>query len=805
MIKIMMSLLSISSFLYSMDIEIPHEIIYKNPKREIKIVESKRLREKAELDITVTKVDIEDIQGIRLKNNDVLFNIPQDKIKKDYTFKVVKDFKRNIHELEFKHEVDKNQDLIKLNIANFDEVYIVKTEKTTFNPIKIFRGKIQNTKTTLLGSLKFEIDSRMLNFKDRWLNKAGKLSSGINDVGLDYSEILNVSVGNFSNLPATGKIIKEGAAMEERTLQKDDNGALIFADNTDSLGAIITGKELSNLSNDMKIALNTTPTELKHNKFNLKGDTGIEYSGDIEEVYSDKPYNTAKATLEIYEYSLGSTATWKPSVNGLPPVASGATYPLKFIEGSLFDVRGINRYSIANKMVVIEDGKETIITGGVREVREYDGTHIKFTIATNGNFSIKKKTDYNKFINYKITPYYNNLELGSLSIEIKNSRKSFVGVGEATFTIDNRIKSNTKGNWIDSKGNLKTRINEAPLENYSELVRVSNNFGTLNSTIKDYIGVEGRSVKESGPSDYDYFKVSQGDNKDISAMHKNIPFNNFSETMHISKNNGTNPLLLNNTFDFIDNNGRLYNGNILEVYKGEEVQIASATLDLASLTKGEFGEWSSNATGEISGGKVKMIITPGEKLFNVKGINGYSIADRVEIITNNGPIENISGTVNTPISYNGQHNSFTIYPDGKLRIIKNSDSTDEINYKIIPYYKDIVLGELNIAIKNKQPITIEGGDILDFGDIVQGDQSIATSILKIKDLPNGNTVKITIENNIEMNHTTINSMKIPVVLETGLIKKGTTTEIGLRGTINTKLENNAGEYEGATNIIITIQ
>lgn len=817
--KIMMSLLVINSLLYSTDLEIPHEIIYENPKRETKIIESKKLRDKAEMDITVTKVDIEEINGIKLKDNCILFKIPQEKIKKEYDFNVVKhlntnslkkDNKFNIQKLDFKHEINENQDLIKLNMENTDEIYIVKTEKNTKNIVKLFKGKLGNIKSTInIGNMTFKIDSRIASLKEQWLDRFGKLRNSINDSNsIDYSEAIIVSDG-FTGLPSGVSGDVDGAEMLDRTHKFINGNYGLYSPYPtvgNDVGAIITGKDLSTLADYMMISTkNGDNPKFLNNEFTIKGkENGIFYNGNIIEEYTPLPYNIAKATLEINEYLTNTSSTWRPGVTGIA-IGSGKTYKINFTEGSLFDVKGIKKYSIANKLVVIEDGKETIITGKIKEVLEYDGIHNKISIAINGNLTISKKSYYNKYINYKIIPYYNNLELGRLDIDIKNDVKSFIGVGDATFTIDNRIKSNIKGDWIDSKGNLRADINDLPLENYNELIRVTTKFDNLTSTIRDYMGVEGRSIKESGANDYEYFRVSPGVDTDISVMKKNIPFNAFSETMNISKNNGTNPALLNNRFDFIDNTGRLYNGNIAEVYKGEDAQIASATLNLGNIAKGEFGEWSPNATGEAVSGKVRLNISPGGKLFDIKGINGYSVADKLIVQITGGLEETVTGAVNTPISYTGTDNSFTIYPDGKLRITKNSDNTDEIHYKLIPCYKDIVLGELNITIKNKQPITIEGGDILDFGDVVQGDQAIATSILKVKDLPGGNSIKITTETNIEMTHTKIEGKKIPVTLETGLIKKDSTTEIGLRGTINTKLDDSAGQYEGITNLLIIIE
>lgn len=821
--KIMMSLLVINSLLYSTDLEIPHEIIYENPKRETKIIESKKLRDKAEMDITVTKVDIEEINGIKLKDNCILFKIPQEKIKKEYDFNVVKhlntnslkkDNKFNIQKLDFKHEINENQDLIKLNMENTDEIYIVKTEKNTKNIVKLFKGKLGNIKSTInIGNMTFIMDSRIKSLKEQWIDKFGKIRDSISDTNfVDYSEIINIS-GGLKNLPSSGVTgDTDGAEMLGRTY-KDINGNYglysPYPTIGNDVGAIITGRDLNTLADYVMVSTkNGDNPQFLNNEFTIKGkENGVFYSGNIIENYINKSFNVSEATLNITGFKKDGTATWKPnSISGSPEYGSIGPILNISADGKLFDTTSIKERSIVNKLVVVEDGVKTEILGDVNSNISYIGIHNDISILSNGKFQVKKKSLYSDLISYNITPYYNNLKLGELKIKIKNENEKPKYIGKVIFEFDKRIKKITFGEWIDFQGNIQNKVDDTFFENYKEFVNTSEIFDPRYSKvqIEKYFKVDNYSVVESGSGDWEYYRTNTGEKKDLFAVYRNIKLENLLEKIRLSKNNSSGISFLNNKFNFLNNNGIVYNGDIEEIYKGEDAQIASATLNLGNIAKGEFGEWSPNVTGEAISGKVKMNIITG-KLFDIKGINGYSIADKLIVQITGGLEETVTGAVNTPISYTGTDNSFTIYPDGKLRITKNSDNTDEIHYKLIPCYKDIVLGELNITIKNKQPITIEGGDILDFGDVVQGDQAIATSILKVKDLPGGNSIKITTETNIEMTHTKVEGKKIPVTLETGLIKKDSTTEIGLRGTINTKLDDSAGQYEGITNLLIIIE
>ena len=55
--------------------EIPHQIISENPNKEVTTIESKKLKEKAELDIVINKITPIEIQGVIIPEGKTVYKI----------------------------------------------------------------------------------------------------------------------------------------------------------------------------------------------------------------------------------------------------------------------------------------------------------------------------------------------------------------------------------------------------------------------------------------------------------------------------------------------------------------------------------------------------------------------------------------------------------------------------------------------------------------------------------------------------------------------------------------------------------
>lgn len=134
------------------EVKIPHEIITENPSREVKIVESKKMKEKAEMNITVKKLTPLEINGgITSSNGKYVIDTGKYDVKelnKD-NFLVVKDLnelkkgfdingnliRENIQS-QINFEVESMENKIFLNIENIEDVYVAVIYKTKI--VKIF-------------------------------------------------------------------------------------------------------------------------------------------------------------------------------------------------------------------------------------------------------------------------------------------------------------------------------------------------------------------------------------------------------------------------------------------------------------------------------------------------------------------------------------------------------------------------------------------------------------------------------------------------------------------------------------------
>lgn len=175
------------------EVKIPHEIITENPSREVKIVESKKLKEKAEMNITVKKLTPLEIDGgITSSNGKYVIDTGKYDVKelnKD-NFLVVKDlnelkkgidingnFLRENIQSQINFEVEIMENKIFLNIENIEDVYVTVIYQSKIvkifhcNPvtlintidakINITQAKVENKNNFIISKNILELDKNM--------------------------------------------------------------------------------------------------------------------------------------------------------------------------------------------------------------------------------------------------------------------------------------------------------------------------------------------------------------------------------------------------------------------------------------------------------------------------------------------------------------------------------------------------------------------------------------------------------------------------------------------------------------------
>lgn len=142
--------------------EAPNQLITKNPFKEVKTVEANKNREHAEMKISVNKLNIKNLNGFKIDNNEIYIELPSNEVLKDneiyYISKNVEELpdiynangkkiitnlnkfeKHNIQTLEFNYGIFENIILVDKIPAGINELIISKLDKSTGEIKKIYK------------------------------------------------------------------------------------------------------------------------------------------------------------------------------------------------------------------------------------------------------------------------------------------------------------------------------------------------------------------------------------------------------------------------------------------------------------------------------------------------------------------------------------------------------------------------------------------------------------------------------------------------------------------------------------------
>lgn len=698
--------------------------------------------------------------------------------------------------------------------------------------------KVLNNKEIPIGEVILNLDNRVREgLKPIWFSSKKKASQGIsnNNSQIDYKEVIGVE-GNFNNLD--NKMITrvesvEGKEFTHKEISVDNIEYSIFTVNKKpnvNPSAIPTNINLQNLEDNLMVARDRKQDRLDgNNKFKVQTEDNILYSGNIRENYTGEYAIKGTANIDLTTLDLNDFVGWNQvSQNGNLQNTMGTSGKIITLEGQLFNWKSALNPTgnhIVNRLVVTKGNEQPIeVTGSIGNPIQIENEDNIIGISNEGLY-VQKKSYNSKKINYLVQAYYNDMFLGEVRLGVLNNKK--VNIGYVAFNLDKRLinrDNREKGSWVFFNGDNYSQFVDSNKINYgkvNELFSTAGDFVNIDSTIiRTVETIEGynRRYWSTGEKDsikYDVYADSDITWENESAMPKGINLLDLKENLVISTwQSGSD--IDNNNFILRGENGILYSGNVRENYRGMDSLHATATLDMKIGKLKTEGIWKPKSVGNVKSlGEVPYILKIVEgRLFDTRGINGdHSIVTRLVIKENGKEIGKDEGEIRDTREVKLKDNIIGIDGStGNFYIKKLTHNHEEKNYEIEIYYREILLGTLDLKVENGYGFAITDGDIIDFGDLFPGDikQAVTTievfnplqAKIKVKlDPSSKNEMYLEKESGIDTN------IKIPIkdIQVTALKGSGrNTSSFKMSATAVTNSDTKTGNYNGELEVVITI-
>ena len=366
--------------------EIPHQLITENPEKEVSTVESKKLKDKAELNIGVRKRTPIEITGFKTTEGKMVYTIPkEDEISESSTYIVIE----NLEELQRKKgiklfskgidtEVKREQGETVVTVDTEKDAYIVEMNNNKLGRIYKATGE---RATTNIGTYTIVIDRRLKSGGHSYIFAAdgGNTPNIVGKPADDkyYPELINVT-SRFTNLKSVN-IVASGVQIEDRPAAPDSSVVYVDYKGRNHVGKVPTGSthfkdvalvpvdfNLSDINNRVIVSKYITDSndEMRYNRFTIKDSSGNSYKGVIEQQFAGSSAVTSTATLTIKKGTAskkwgawGSSSTGGVAEKHSEDINSG-DFKLEF-SGSkkqLFDFKSLKNSSkhIVNKIKVTD-------------------------------------------------------------------------------------------------------------------------------------------------------------------------------------------------------------------------------------------------------------------------------------------------------------------------------------------------------------------------------------------------------------------------------------------------------------------
>ncbi|MGL5123365.1 MAG: hypothetical protein ACRC6K_04285 [Fusobacteriaceae bacterium] len=675
--------------------------------------------------------------------------------------------------------------------------------------------KIINDRENInIGEVSVVIDPRLKKL-DNWtyLRAGGDIfATNPSEQHLDnYIDLMQMQ-GDFINLEPTNiKDVRTVAGRPDKTSAGEFKVFRTSSENSVDETSILTGIGLDKLKNHLYTSWNNSDNlEMRNNRFKLLGGNEKFYLGNIKEEEGEDKYYEGVGKLQMKEHPVGGLALWEPGETGNAVGKMTEISTVMELGGTrLFDTTKLwGNASIATSMVIKQNG-DTPLEGRVNSGEiKIDFKENSFILGSKGELSIVKNDLGGWENDYEIIPYYKDVPLGKLILKIVNDRE-LINLGRVTFNIDPRLAKLTNWNWITTTGNVTNTIGGPSLGDYSELFELEDTFSNLESTnIEDIREIEGRPNKTS-QGDFRIFSRSVGDNTvDESGMLTGINLESIMTNLYVSKNNSTDPKMLHNKFTILGANDQLYLGNIKENYEvgdtPKDGYVGTAVINLSLMRKDIVYSFDKtvSAIGKISSredGEIKLDLKSG-KLPQTHGNKSSNIVTSMKIITD-GSEETVVGFYEND-NYKIELKATT----GDLEITKKTTDVYSDDLVIEYYHQDVKLGALALDIKNNKEVTIVGEDVINFGQIIQGEESVIDSQMKIRSSNKIVTVEIDKDpkRRQEIKHV-VSGAELSYTANIINYSSGYETAVGMEIKLNPTLEQEIGNYTGELSLIVTFE
>lgn len=812
------------------EIKIPHERITENPKMEVTTVESKKLKENAKLDISVNKKNIEEIEGIE-KDGKIVFILPEDKIKmiRDEEIIVVKSLaelpktyqgnKRNKRATAktYSIEEDERTGVKSVTIDKSEgetQVYIALVDKSTGVVNNVVLGNIKLNKINIeLDKYQITVDRRLL--IKHYINTNGGLADTLynwNNAmdGDHHPELVKVNKKLESIPEVTGEWLALG---DIQNASSHGHGTRLDIDDIETnLILAKTGRKIpGGIDAYYKLGeqsvflygLNDETTNKVTSKI-----TNVYYQGNdtniyvlpIERIVENNLEVVGVAELNLTSLEKDKVYTFDSNETGSVASIEDSTIKLTLKSGKLPQTNGYYTKNITTRLNVSINGTSATNVPG----KVYENTNYRISLDNvYGNLEITKlKEDISYSDIVSISYKYKHIVLGTIELEISNTGK--IDIGEVIFNVDSRMK-NLSPNWINANGEVYYNLTSSSQESYPELIRLDNKFKNLENTgIKDLLSIEGRLIKNTIGAHKVFYVHSSSHYEDESAVRFGINLTTLDNNIIISKNNSTDPNMLNNRFILLGENNKQYLGNIKENYDTSspaDGYTGKAELDLTKVDRNKnYTFIKDSVIGEVESqenSKVKLNLVEG-KLPQTQGYYNKNILTSIRV-SKNGTLVSNSG-----VNYEDENYSLEFDADGNLIVRKKSIKDYSDNLEIEYMYHDVKLGSLSLKLENSVEVQIVGDNVIDFGKIFQGKKSKIDGKIQIKSSSKIVTVEIDENYAKELVHMGTNE-KLPYTARVNAYNQGFEIPVGIEMELEPSDNQELGTYTGEFNLMVTIE
>ena len=462
MSKKIINILSIFIFIsLNLFSEIINEKIFDNPIRKVTTIETKKEKEKANLNITVNKINPIKISGTIennelviplssdiLKNSDNSYFIPIKSLKdipniasKDRLFTTLKKIDSSYFQ-----KFDFNKKTLRLKTKNneFNEgMFICKIDLQNKTIDKVFKlDKLErNIVYHDIGTLNLYVDSTAsgsyikiggdMGTSPNWQN----FNNPIKTHPLLYHKVDNINI--------EGRILEVVSINDRNNFQRHNWHSKpydVFFEGNDSdwrRTIMYPHQEYAtkeDFFNAMWASMNTLTF-----RFKIKTNSSINpYQTFTINIYRyDRHIFNGVATLNLRDLPNNSWAGWNPEV-GSQAAANFKQHNidrnpiLNFSTSNLFNTMGVANKSILNKLTITKNGSTTVYNN-IQEnnfkngnTLTHSGDNYDLHFTSDGKFYITKKQEGTYTENLQIRAEYLGKDLGSLDLTVKNEEFVFI-------------------------------------------------------------------------------------------------------------------------------------------------------------------------------------------------------------------------------------------------------------------------------------------------------------------------------------------------------------------------------------------